>query len=477
MQNQETATESDDGGSSTLESLPAELLVNVFKYTRTVEDLQALRLVSRKFSQAATTALQNLYKTIAIMPTPSSMARFTSLAEHPLVAPSIEEVAIFFLPPRVAPKDVEAQVGDFRIYLTEHGVPEVPFNDFVSKFNDDCFDSRVIDSTALGNRKLSSVIESGDLERCLALGIKNFTALSYVQMFTDIRSPHYGADDLIFNLPLTPSILDRRNRYEYPCHTTAEHYLRCLALTHFYSVYLSWASPVDCIGALQNWPVTNNGRGRALMIGPVHAEMLAGQESADWQNWATKLNQNPHILHDYLSHVTLLSLSTDDGARRVFNWALTGEANNLRQQCASNWAQLLQSAENLTALRLQDESACQDSKFDNILHHVFTTCTWPALSELVIYRRDNMKLLPYHRNLFQCVKGWRLFRQQDMDAFLLRHKHTLQLLMLRNIVCVTERWARAILQRRRLRLLREVCDSGRPSSVNCASLLSISNCA
>lgn len=236
-----------------MKASPPRLEVSLPSYWRipssmsaSAEDLQALRLVSRKVSQAATTVLQRLYKTIAIMPTQSSMARFSTLVDNPLVAPSIEEVVIFFLPPVLAPKDVEAHVGDFRLYLSDHGVPEGPFNDFILKLNDDCFDFRAIDSTALGNRNLSSVIDSGDFERCLALSIKTFTALSLVQMFTDIRSPPYGEDDLILNLPLTPSILERRHRYEYSRHTTAEHYLRCLALTHFYRFYLSWASPVDC---------------------------------------------------------------------------------------------------------------------------------------------------------------------------------------------------------------------------------------
>lgn len=69
--------------------LPAELLLEFARNTEDVEDLQRLRLVSRAFSHAATTALQERFTQIYILPLQSSMARFTRLTVNPLIEPKI----------------------------------------------------------------------------------------------------------------------------------------------------------------------------------------------------------------------------------------------------------------------------------------------------------------------------------------------------------------------------------------------------
>lgn len=81
---------------------PAELLLLVARYIEKTVDLQHLRLVSRAFSHAATTALQDRFTRIYILPLQSSMARFTELTNNPLIGPKIRYVNVVYGPPLAA---------------------------------------------------------------------------------------------------------------------------------------------------------------------------------------------------------------------------------------------------------------------------------------------------------------------------------------------------------------------------------------
>lgn len=182
------ATVSGGGSSSTLESLPTELLVKIFKLVSTAKDLQVLRLVSRRASKAATTALQDLFKYIAIIPTRRSMARFSRLAENPPIAPKIEEVIVFFLPP-INVEQILLMNQNLTFLVDHHGMPQKVLDDIVSEYEENCFESEVIEDGVLGPKRMGNVIESDDFERVFAHGLKRFAALSVVQMFPDIGSP------------------------------------------------------------------------------------------------------------------------------------------------------------------------------------------------------------------------------------------------------------------------------------------------
>jgi len=80
---------------------PSELLLLIARCTEDTEDLQRLRLVSRAFNRAATTALQDRFTRIYIMPLQSSLARFTRLTMNPLIGPKISRVNVIYEPPTI----------------------------------------------------------------------------------------------------------------------------------------------------------------------------------------------------------------------------------------------------------------------------------------------------------------------------------------------------------------------------------------
>jgi hypothetical protein len=101
--------------SSTPRIFPAELLLLVARYTKDTKDLQRLRLVSRAFSHAATTALQDRFTRIYILPLQSSMARFTKLTKNPLIGPKIRQVNVIYGPP-VAALDIPSACLDIALH-------------------------------------------------------------------------------------------------------------------------------------------------------------------------------------------------------------------------------------------------------------------------------------------------------------------------------------------------------------------------
>jgi hypothetical protein len=93
-----TMTVTDDSMSA-LQRFPAESLVRTAAALGRTGDLQNLRLVNRAFSKAATTVLQLRFVRLHLMPTRTSMDRFTSLTMNNLIAPKILQLVVIYSPP------------------------------------------------------------------------------------------------------------------------------------------------------------------------------------------------------------------------------------------------------------------------------------------------------------------------------------------------------------------------------------------
>jgi hypothetical protein len=116
---------------------PAELLLLIARYAEDTEDLQHLRLVSRAFSHAATTALQDRFTRIYILPLQSSMARFTKLTMNPLIGPKIRHVSVIYGPP-VPAFDIPRACLDVGLHYTMR-LQDV--KDIMSEYNEKYTDS------------------------------------------------------------------------------------------------------------------------------------------------------------------------------------------------------------------------------------------------------------------------------------------------------------------------------------------------
>jgi hypothetical protein len=137
----------------------AELLVLVARYTENTKDLQRLRLVSRAFSHAATTALQDRFTRIYILPLQSSMARFTKLTKHPLIGPKIRQVNVVYGPP-VRVFDIPSACLNIALH---YGMKLQSVKDIVLEYNERYTDSRPTDNDSTAR----TVVDSGDFERVL----------------------------------------------------------------------------------------------------------------------------------------------------------------------------------------------------------------------------------------------------------------------------------------------------------------------
>lgn len=121
--------------SSALKSLAAELLVEVAKSLDEAEDLQNLRLANRAFSKAATTACQDRFVRIHLLPTRPSMARFLRLATNNLIAAKILQIVVIYAPPFTTTVMPTCQrIGKL------YGIPWNKLKNIVSEFNDMCID-------------------------------------------------------------------------------------------------------------------------------------------------------------------------------------------------------------------------------------------------------------------------------------------------------------------------------------------------
>lgn len=157
------ATAEDTSSSPTPVVFAAELLLVVARFTEDTEDLQRLRLVSRAFSHAATTALQDRFTRIFILPLQSSMARFTKLTKHPLIGPRIRRVDVIYGPP-IAAFGIPRACLDIALH---YGMRLQEVKDIVSEYNERYTDSRL----AVNNSTSRTVVDSGEFERVLGEGL------------------------------------------------------------------------------------------------------------------------------------------------------------------------------------------------------------------------------------------------------------------------------------------------------------------
>lgn len=180
------------GSSSTPSIFPAELLLSIARYTEDTEDLQSLRLVSRAFSHAATTALHDRFTRIFVLPLQSSMARFTRLTENPLIGPKIRRVIVIYGPPITAFDFPRACLGVDMHY----GMKLQNLKDIMSDYNERFTDSRPADNDST----FRTVVDSGEFERVLGEGLQRLPELRSLFICSDaLCSP--GGTSPFLNLP------------------------------------------------------------------------------------------------------------------------------------------------------------------------------------------------------------------------------------------------------------------------------------
>jgi hypothetical protein len=408
--------------------LPPELLLEIAQNIDDTEDLQRLRLVSRAFSNAATTALQDRFTNIYILPLQSSMARFTRLTKNPLIGPKIRHVNVMYGPP-VAASDVPRACLDLAL---PYGMQLQSVKDIISEYNERYTDSRPADDDSMSK----TVVSSGDFERVLGEGLHRLSELRCVFMCREALNS-FGDTSSLLNLPkflqLGVSGKSGGDKFGAIQHLTVAHYVKNEILRHLYLSSLSRVSPIEVLGALSQWPVASGERGRTLCLA------VQGLSSLDEPTLATRLSQKPRLLNDSMANLTSIDLviaSPRPPQHLAARLDSSGEEHHDLGQ-GPRWSTLIQAAVNLKLLRLNDISEWS-AGFDNLLQLIFETATWPMLTEIYIERDYNIGLLPAAPRLFKHSLGWYLFLQRDLDRFLLRHKNTPENLALRNIIGVDE---------------------------------------
>lgn len=172
-----------NNSSSSPKLLPLELLLKIATLIETAEDLQSLRLVDRAFSKVATTVLQDGSDRIYLLPTKSSMARFTKLTRNTLIAPRITQIVVLYRPPYASPITPEC-----RAIAEQYAMPSQKVEEIVSEYNDTCINTSCATDAEAPLQKMN-VVESGELERVLGEGMQRLTALSSVSFRSDLDTP------------------------------------------------------------------------------------------------------------------------------------------------------------------------------------------------------------------------------------------------------------------------------------------------
>lgn len=233
---------------------------------------------------------------------------------------------------------------------------------------------------------------------------------------------------------------DSDKLYDAIQHLTVADYAKREIMHYLCRISYEHASPIEVMGALSQWPVAPGKEDRSLSL------FVNGLRFLDETAWAKTLAREPRLLLNSMANLTCIQLSMEC-PRPQQNLAIqldtAGEKHRELTQ-GRRWCALLQAAVNLKSLILDNESEWS-AGFDNLLHLIFSddtdtdTATWPQLTELSIRRDRNVGLLPLSHHLFPHSLGWYVFLQRDLDRFLVRHKKTLQKLILRNILGLTER--------------------------------------
>ena len=282
-----------------------------------------------------------------------------------------------------------------------------------------------------------SVVDSGEFQQVLGEGLRRLPELSCVFVCSNALDSIEGSSPL-FNLPafLQSDVRSKRgsDKYDAIQHLTVADFVKREILHDLYRIFYEHASPIEIMGALSQWPVAPGKKDRSLSM------FVHGLRSLDEIAWAETLAREPRWIRNNIANLTCIQVSIDSQRPQqslAIQLDISGEEHDELTQ-DRRWFALLQAAVSLRSLILRDDSQWS-AGFDNLLHLIFETATWPRLAELSIRRDRNVGLLPFPHRLLPHSLGWYLFLQRDLDRFLVRHKKTLQKLVLRNIIGLTER--------------------------------------
>jgi hypothetical protein len=390
---------------------PAEILLLIARYTEDTEDLQRLRLVSRAFSHAATSAFQDRFTRIYILPLQPSMAGFIKLTSNPLIGPKIRRVNVGYGPP-VAIFDSPRACLDIALH---YGMWQQDVKDIMLEYNERHTDSGPADADSMSR----TVVDSGEVERVLGEGLRRLPELSSVFMCWD-ASYLTGDTGPLLNLPefLRLDIAGKRggDKFDAIQQLAAADYVKIKILHYLYRSSIGRASPMEFLGALSQWSVTPGNKHQALSL------FVPGLSFLTETAWTARLAREPSLLHESMASLASIELTIDcprPPQQLAARLDTTGfEHHELSQ--GRRWCTLIQAASNLKVLRLTDISEWP-AGFDNLLQLIFESTTWPNLAEISIRRDHNIGLLPFAPQLFDHSLGWYLFLQRDLDRFLIRH--------------------------------------------------------
>jgi hypothetical protein len=412
---------------SALQRFPAELLVKTAAALGRAEDLQSLRLVSRAFSKSATTFLQSRFVRLHLMPTRTSMDRFTSLTMNALIAPKILQLVVIYYPPLATTVSSECAMIGESFGMSEHDV-----KDIVSEFNDTCAYSE-FDTDAELPPNEANVVESGELERILGDGMSRLPALCSVSLRSDINENSSVEPWPSLNLPefLRCGLTTAGNRFDIIKDLPVAEYARYEILRSTYLGSTGFGSPTNILGALERWPSATRGQPCSLSF------LVTDMGSRDEAYWLEGFASRSLLLHDSMINITRIVMNIE--GRQPPRWLTNNLDRGSRPHpdlaLGSHWCNLLHAAVNLRVLQIMVVFSWSVG-FDNLLNHIFKECTWSRLTQLTFRRYSGIKLLPI---AIRYSMGWYLFLQTDLDKFLLRHKATLECLDLRNIVGVKQK--------------------------------------
>ena len=399
--------------------LAPELLLNIATFVDTAVDLQNLRLVNRAFSKAATTVLRNGSEMIYLLPTRPSMNRFTKLTQNKLIAPKIKAIVVLYRPPYASPIPSQCQA-----IAERYSMPQQKIEAIVSEYNDMCVDTSYATDPDAPLQEMN-VVESGEFERVLGEGIQRLTSLCSILLRSDLDRSIESSPCL--NMPrfLWHCLVDRKEtKFNLIQDLTVAEFARYEILRCMHTDRLGYGSPTYVLGALQHWLLVLEGQCHELHF------LVSNMGGPCESHWLKGLHNRTSLMADALANITRISLICD---RRRPNEELVDLA--LEQ----NWCALLRAAVNLETLIVGAMSAWSPG-FNNLLHYIFQDCTWAKLAELSIIRDGNIKLLPFEEHIVRYYSlGWYLFRQRDLDSFLMRHKQSLKRLELYNIVGLDQR--------------------------------------
>jgi hypothetical protein len=178
------AATSTENSSSSPQLLPPELLLKTATFIDEAEDLQNLRLASRAFSKAATTALQDRYYRIYLLLTRPSMARFSKFTRNRLVALGITQIVVLYRPPYapvILPPGCQA-IAEY------YDIPWQRVEDIVSEYKDMCVDPANGTDADAPLHELN-VVEPGELARVLCEGMKRLSFLHTLSLRSELDMP------------------------------------------------------------------------------------------------------------------------------------------------------------------------------------------------------------------------------------------------------------------------------------------------